>query len=89
MGKRIESKDHTIRRLRGQRDILRRVAQAPVKEVQEKDGKENEEPAYAKVVQESADSEKREKLRKYCHFHGQQAHALLKLPSSQLSLATD
>ena len=79
MSKRIESKDHTIRRLRGQRDILRRVAQAPVKEAQEEDDEENECSAYTKVVQETADSEKREKLRKYCHFHGQQPQVLLKL----------
>lgn len=33
--KRIEFKDHTIKRLRDQRNILRRAAQAPVKGTQE------------------------------------------------------
>lgn len=40
MSKHIESKDHTIRRLRGQRNFLRRVAQAPVKGDQESEEEE-------------------------------------------------
>ncbi len=78
MSKHLESKDHTIRRLRGQRDILRRVAQAPVKELQENDDSGKEERAYAKVVQDTVDSEKGKKLRKYCHLHEQQPQVLLK-----------
>lgn len=52
MRERIKSKDHTIGRLRGQRNFLRRVAQVPVDRVQEVDGKEKEEPMPAKVAQE-------------------------------------
>ena len=68
MSKHIESKDRTIRRLRGQRDILRRVAQAPVKELQENDDSGKEGPAYAKVVQDTIDSEKGKKLRSIATF---------------------
>lgn len=70
MSKRIESKDHTIRRLRGQRDILRRVAQAPVKEVQE-NNEGNEVLAHVKAVH-GRGNDKREELRKFSHFHEQQ-----------------
>ena len=58
MSKGIQSKNHTIRRLRRQRDILWRAAQAPVKEVRESDDKENQERAHARVVQESLYYEK-------------------------------
>lgn len=71
MSKRIETKDHTITRLRGQRDILRRVAQARIDEVQENDDKRNEELVHSNVVQESVDDE-REELRNFLQFLEQQ-----------------
>lgn len=67
MSKRIESKDHTVRRLRGQRKVLRRVAQAPVKGDQESDGEEKEETIHAKGFQESVHSERLEMRRKASH----------------------
>ena len=63
----MKSKDHTIRRLRGQRNILRRAAQTPVKEVQENDDEGEERLVREKVVQESGDNE-REELRKFPTF---------------------
>ena len=63
MSKRMKSKDHTIKRLRGQRNILRRAAQTSVKEVQEIDDEGEEGPIHEKVVQDSGDND-REEMRK-------------------------
>ena len=58
-----------------------------MKELQENDDSGEEEPAYAKVVQDTIDSEEGKKLRKHCHFDERQPQVLLKVFSSQLSVA--
>ena len=60
MKKHMGSKNHTIQRLRGQRNFLRRVAQVPVKGLQECDGSEKEEPMHTKVIQRNVDNESEE-----------------------------
>ena len=67
MSKRMKSKDQTIRRLRGQRNILRRAAQTSVIEAQEGDDEGEERPAHEKVVQEIGDNG-REEMRKFPTF---------------------
>lgn len=86
MSKRIESKDHTIRRLRGQRNILRRVAPAPVKEAQENNdrGTRNR---RTRIVQDNFNDDGVE-LIKSSRFHEQQ-RCFTKDSSSHLGVATN
>ena len=63
----MKSKNQTIRRLRGQRNKLRRAAQASVNEAQEGDDKGEERPVHEKVVQDSGDDKKGE-MRKFPTF---------------------
>ena len=56
----MKSKDQTIRRLRGQRNILRRAAQTSVNEAQEGDDEEEERPVHQRMVQDSGNNEREE-----------------------------
>ena len=67
MSKRMKSKDQTIKRLRGQRNILQRAAQTLVNEAQEGDDEGEEKPVHEKVVQDSGDNE-REEMRRFPTF---------------------
>ena len=67
MSKRMKSKDQTIRRLRGQRNILRRAAQTLVNEAQKGDDEGEERPIHEEVVQDSGDN-KRDEMRKFPTF---------------------
>ena len=63
MSKRMKSKDQTIKRLRGQRNTLRRAAQTSVNEAQEGDDEGEERQVHEKVVQDSGGSEREEMCR--------------------------
>ena len=67
MSKRIKFKHQTIRRLRGQQNILRRAAQTLVNEAQKGDDDGEERPIHEKVVQDSRDN-KRDEMRKFPTF---------------------
>ena len=63
----MKSKDQTIRRLRSQRNILRRAAQTSVYEAQVEDDEGEKRPGHEKVVQDNGDNE-REEMRRFSIF---------------------
>ena len=63
----MKSKDQTIKRLRGQRNILRRAARTSVNEAQEGDNEGEERRVHEKMVQDSGDNQQ-EEMRKFSTF---------------------